>query len=403
MGGSIMTPAPAPLAVGLHTPEARRPEPLRPDQRMRVGIVGAGVISGQYLESLARLDDVRLVAVADLDEARARSAAEQYGRGARALTVDELMLADDVDTIINLTIPAAHLEVCMASIESGKHVYVEKPLALTVAHGRQLLDLASSHQLRIAGAPDTVLGTGLQTARAVIDGGHIGEPIAASASWSSPGHERWHPAPDFYYKAGGGPLFDMGPYYLTALTTLLGPVASVAATTGRSDRIRSIGTGPRTGEALTVEIDTHVTAVLEHESGAISTVVLSFEQWGSRQPRIEVHGTTGSVSVPDPNNFTGAVELLGSGREWREIPPLAGYVDAGRGYGVADLARAASRNEPHRSSAEMALHVLDIMESIGHAAANRATVQLTTTAQRPAPVPLTLLPAPRLETVYGRL
>ncbi|PPG42349.1 Gfo/Idh/MocA family protein [Pseudoclavibacter sp. RFBA6] len=370
---------------------------------MRVAIVGAGVISGQYLDSLARLDDVRLVAVADLDDERARTAAEQYGRGARALTVDELMRADDVDTIINLTIPAAHLDVCTAALESGKHVYVEKPLALTVADGRQLLDLASSRRLRIAGAPDTVLGTGLQTARAVIDGGHIGVPVAASASWSSPGHERWHPAPDFYYKTGGGPLFDMGPYYLTALATLLGPVRSVTATTGRSDRRRSIASGPRAGEPIAVEVDTHVTAVLEHEGGAVSTLLLSFEQWGSRQPRIEVHGTAGSVTVPDPNIFDGGVELLGTGREWRDVPALAGYAEAGRGYGVADLARAVAQNEAHRSSAEMALHVLDIMESIGLAAARRSAVSLSTTAQRPAPVPLTQLPAPRTEVVYGRL
>lgn len=373
---------------------ALRPSPLLPDERLRLGIVGAGVISGQYLESLARLGDVSLVAVADLDIARAELAAQKFGHGARALTVEELMAADDIDAVVNLTIPAAHLEVCTAALEAGKHVYVEKPLALTVADGNRLLELSTARGLRIAGAPDTVLGTGLQTARAIIDGGRIGIPVAANASWSSPGHERWHPAPDFYYKTGGGPLFDMGPYYLTALVTLLGPVRSVVATAGRSHRKRSIGTGNRAGESIAVEIDTHVTAVLEHDGGAISTVVLSFEQWGSRQPRIEVHGTEGSVSVPDPNHFDGTVELLDTSREWAEVPPLAGYVDASRGFGVADLARALAAEEPHRSSGEVALHVLDIMESIERAAALRAGVSLTTTMNRPAAVPLTLLSGP---------
>jgi predicted dehydrogenase len=358
---------------------------------MRVGMIGAGVISAQYLASLGRLADLELVAVADLDTERAARTAEEHG--ARALSVDGLLAADDVDVVLNLTVPAAHVQVCTAALEAGKHVYVEKPLALTVDDGRRLLLLGQERGLRIASAPDTVLGTGIQTARAVIDRGDIGTPIAATASWSSPGHERWHPAPDFYYKAGGGPLFDMGPYYLTALITLLGPVTRVSATAGRSDRVREIATGPRGGERIDVEIDTHVAAVLEHEGGAISSVLLSFEVWGSRLPRIEVFGTGGSVSVPDPNRFDGEVELLDTGQEWSRVGELAGYVGSGRGFGLADLARAVAAGEEHRSSGEVALHVVDIMESIVAAAREHRSVELSTTATRPAAVPLTDLTA----------
>lgn len=368
-----------------------QPSPLTGSDRMRVGMIGAGVISAQYLASLGRLADLELVAVADLDAERAARTAEEHG--ARALSVDGMLAADDVDVVLNLTVPAAHVEVCTAALEAGKHVYVEKPLALTVDDGRRLLLLGQERGLRIASAPDTVLGTGIQTARAVIDRGDIGTPIAATASWSSPGHERWHPAPDFYYKAGGGPLFDMGPYYLTALITLLGPVTRVSATTGRSDRVREIATGPRGGERIDVEIDTHVAAVLEHEGGAISSVLLSFEVWGSRLPRIEVFGTGGSVSVPDPNRFDGEVELLDTGQEWSRVGELAGYVGSGRGFGLADLARAVAAGEEHRSSGEVALHVVDIMESIVAAALEHRSVELRTTATRPAAVPLTDLTA----------
>jgi predicted dehydrogenase len=364
-----------------------KPAPLAPTDRLRVGLVGAGVISAQYLASIERLTDVDLVAVADLDSARAAQVADSTG--ARAMTVGELLSSDDVDVVLNLTIPAAHVEVCTDALLAGKHVYVEKPLALNVDEGKGLLRLAAERDLRLSGAPDTVLGTGIQTARAILDRGDIGTPIAATASWSSPGHERWHPAPDFYYQPGGGPLFDMGPYYLTALVTLLGPVTRVSATSIRSDRKREIGTGPRSGAPIDVAVDTHVTAVLEHAGGAVSTVLLSFEVWGSRLPHIEVFGSAGSLSVPDPNRFDGVVEVLDTSREWSPVADLAGYVGSGRGYGLADLARAKASGEPHRLSGDLALHVVDIMESIQTAGRAHRAVDLSTTATRPALVPLT--------------
>jgi predicted dehydrogenase len=307
----------------------------------------------------------------------------------RAGNVDDVLGADDIDVILNLTVPAAHVEISARALEAGKHVYVEKPFSLTVGEGQQLLDRAQEKGLRIGCAPDTVLGTGVQTARQLVDDGRIGTPIAASANWSSPGHERWHTAPEFYYQPGGGPLFDMGPYYIAALVTLLGPIERVTASARHSERDRTIATGPRAGTGITVEVDTHVTAIAEHATGAISTLMTSFEVWGSRLPRIEVYGTEGTVSVPDPNRFDGAVELLGTDRQWSVVPETAGYVGSARGFGLADMARAAASGTPHRASGLLGLHVVDVMAAITRAADRRGFVELSTALKRPAPFPHT--------------
>jgi len=351
---------------------------------MRIGIIGTGVISDQYLASLSRLPQLHLVAVADLNMAKATAVAAEHSVDAR--TVEDLLASPDIDAVLNLTIPAAHVAVSTAALRAGKHVYVEKPLALQLADGVELLELARSLGLRVGSAPDTVLGTGIQTARDLIDSGGIGVPIGASANWTAPGHELWHPAPEFYYQLGGGPLFDMGPYYLTSLVTLLGPVVTVSAGASRSERIRRIATGPRAQEEVPVNVDTHVAAVLHHAGGAISTVLVSFEVWGTRLPKIEVYGTQGTVAVPDPNIFDGAVEVLDTDRTWRPVADSAGYENAGRGFGLAEMALAVSENRAHRTSGELALHVLDIMESITLAAAAGETRQLTTTVERPAAV-----------------
>jgi predicted dehydrogenase len=355
-----------------------------PATPLRIGVIGTGVISDQYLAALARLPQLTLVAVSDLDLAKASAVAAVHSVDAR--TVDDLLASPDIDAVLNLTIPAAHVAVSTAALLAGKHVYVEKPLALDLADGIELLELARARGLRVGSAPDTVLGTGIQTARAVIDRGEIGVPIGASANWTAPGHELWHPAPDFYYQPGGGPLFDMGPYYLTALVTLLGPVITVSAGASRSERTRRIATGPRAQEEVAVNVDTHVAAVLHHAGGAISTVLVSFEVWGTRLPKIEVFGTQGTVAVPDPNIFNGAVEVLGTDRSWRPVPDSAGYENAGRGFGLAEMALALADNREHRTSGELALHVLDIMESITLAADEGQTRQLTTTVARPAAV-----------------
>jgi predicted dehydrogenase len=363
--------------------------PLSSAQRWRVGLIGAGVVSSQYLESLQRLNDLDLVAIADLDADKAAGVAATYG--VRAGSVDDVIGADDIDVVLNLTIPAAHVDVSTRAIEAGKHVYVEKPLSLTVAEGRRLLDLAQERGLRVGCAPDTVLGTGVQTARHLIDAGRIGTPIAATASWSSPGHELWHPAPEFYYQPGGGPLFDMGPYYISALVTLLGPIERVTASTRQSPRDRTIATGPRASTGIAVDVDTHVVAIAEHVTGAISTLMMSFEVWGSRLPRIEVYGTDGTVSVPDPNRFDGTVEILDTTRQWSIVPETAGYAGSARGFGLADMVRAAAVGMPHRASGILGLHVVDVMAAITQAAGQRGSVELDTTLERPLPVPFTVL------------
>ncbi|MGW6283093.1 Gfo/Idh/MocA family protein [Kribbella sp. NPDC055071] len=353
-----------------------------------VGIVGTGVISGTYLEHLAKLPGVDVVAVADLDVSRAQAIADQ-NPGIRALSPDELYAADDVDIVLNLTIPAAHAPVHQAAMEAGKHVYGEKPLAIDRAAAEPLLKYAAANDLRIGCAPDTVLGTGTQTARAVIDRGDIGVPHAATAFMVTPGHELWHPAPEFYYQPGGGPVLDMGPYYMTSLVTLLGPVRRVTARAGKSKAERQIHTGPRAGVTFPVEVPTHVTGVLEHESGALSTVLMSFDVWAGRLPRIEVHGTEGSLSVPDPNGFDGTVEIAtATNRDWTEVPVAGGYAGAGRGVGVADMARALRNGEPHRANGTLAFHVLDVMESFVDSAVQDQPLDIASTVERPAAVPL---------------
>jgi len=328
-----------------------------------------------------------VTAIADLDRDRATLAAKE-APGARALTPDELYTAQDVDLVLNLTIPAAHAEVAYTAIRAGKHVYGEKPLAATAAEAHALLEAADAAGVRIGCAPDTVLGTGVQTARAVLDAGEIGAPVAATAFMVTPGHERWHPEPEFYYRPGGGPLLDMGPYYLTALITLLGPVHRVVGMSATPRGTRTIGSGPRAGTEFAVEVATHVTGVLEHENGALSTLLMSFDVWAGVLPRIEVYGTGGSLSVPDPNGFDGEVRLFRAGaKEWEPVPECGGYPGASRGYGVADLARALADGGPHRADGRLAYHVLDVMESLLAAARSGESVRVTSTCERPAAVP----------------
>jgi predicted dehydrogenase len=354
---------------------------------LRIGIVGVGKISEQYLANLPSFPGLRLVAVADLDAARAaRIAAEQ---GVAALTVDELLVHTDVDAVLNLTIPSAHVEVGTRALEAGKHVFAEKPLGLTPAEASPMLELAESLGLRVGSAPDTVLGTGVQTARRALDDGVIGDPVAAQVFWAAPGHERWHPAPAFYYQEGGGPLLDMGPYYLTALVHFFGPVVRVTGLGTRSARTRTVGTGPLAGTPIPVAVDTHVSALLEHANGVTSTVTVSFEVWATRNPLFEVYGTAGTLAVPDPNMFSEPVEVATAERpEWSLVPPSAGWIDTGRGVGLADLASAIAEDRPHRASGRLALHVLDIMDAVLRSSEEKVTLTLSTTVERPAHVPL---------------
>ncbi|MFC8679302.1 Gfo/Idh/MocA family protein [Streptomyces griseorubiginosus] len=354
----------------------------------RIGVVGLGVISRAYLDTLVGRDAVRVTAVADLDASRSAAVAAELP-GVRALSVADLLNSPDVDTVLNLTVPAAHAEIALGAIGHGKNVYGEKPLAAELADAQAVLEAAAKASVRVGCAPDTVLGTGVQTARAAVEAGAIGRPLFASAVMITPGHERWHPQPDFYYAPGGGPLLDMGPYYLTSLVHLLGPVRAVIGASSRLRSERVIGSGPRAGERIPVEVDSHVSGVLEHEGGALTTLTTSFDGVGTTAAPIEVHGETGTLTVPDPNHFDGEVRLLElGGSERRTLPPSAGYVGGARGVGLLDFV-AADGGRPARASGELALHVLETMTALLRSSAEGRRIELSTSVQRPAPVPLT--------------
>ncbi|MCG5216373.1 Gfo/Idh/MocA family protein [Streptosporangium sp. KLBMP 9127] len=356
-------------------------------QPVNVGVVGCGAISAQYFQTIDRLPWLRLAAVADLDLDRAREAVRPYA-GVTVAGVAELLADPRVDVVLNLTVPAAHAEIALQAVAAGKDVYCEKPLAVTTADAERILVAAAAAQVRVGCAPDTVLGTGTQTARKAIDDGLIGRPVAATATMMTPGHERWHPNPDFYYVAGGGPLLDMGPYYITSLITLLGPVTTVIGAASRTRATRTIGSGPRRGEEIPVTVDTHVTGVLVHASGALSTLVMSFDAAATAAPPIEVHGEEGSLVVPNPNHFDGSVLVSKVGEEGRRtLPEAAGYVAAGRGVGLADFVSTPAGLEP-RTSGSLAFHVLDVMESLLASARTGTAVTIASTCERARPVAL---------------
>lgn len=357
-----------------------------------VGVVGLGVILDAYLATLADHPGVRIAAVADLDAARAEAVAARLP-GSRASTVDDLLAAEDVQTVLDLTTPGAHAEIALACARSGTNHYGEKPLAATLGDASAVVQAAARAGVGLGCAPDTVLGTGIQTARAVVDAGLIGRPTAAVATWVSAGHEAWHPHPDFYYLPGGGPLLDMGPYYLTSLVHLLGPVVAVTGSAGRLRDTRTIGSGPRTGEVIPVEVATHVAGTLEHAGGAISTITVSFDAPGTRARPIEVYGEEGTVSVPDPNTFGGDVELsTRGGKAWERVAPRAGFVDSSRGVGLLEMVGAAGLGAAPaeaRASGAVGLHVMEIMTGLLDSASSGRRTQISSSPARPDLLPLT--------------
>ncbi len=354
-----------------------------------IGIIGCGNISDIYLKAGEKFPILDLIACADLDEERAAAKAAQYG--IRAESVDGLLADPAIDIVVNLTIPAAHAAVDLAAIKAGKSVYGEKPLALRRDDGAAVLGQAAQAGVRVGSAPDTFLGAGLQTCRRLIDEGVIGEPVAATAFMVGHGHEHWHPNPEFYYKAGGGPLFDMGPYYLTALVALMGPVRRVSGATRISFPQRTISSQPFAGQVIDVEVPTHVSGLLDFANGAIGTVIMSFDVWSSTLPWLEIYGSEGTLRLPDPNTFGGPV-LYQRGRdaEWINVPLAFPYAENSRGLGVADMAHALRSGRPHRASGELAQHVLDIMQALGDASDGGRHVTLSTTCVRPAPLPADL-------------
>ena len=355
---------------------------------LRVGIVGIGNISGIYFQNLKAFDATTVVAVADLDRARAEKAAVEHGVP-NVATPEEIVSHPDVDLILNLTIPAAHGTVAIDAVSNGKHVYNEKPLSIDLDEARRLVNLAKARGVRVGCAPDTFLGQGIQTAIDALDAGAIGTPVAATAAMRSRGPEGWHPSPAFFFKPGGGPMLDMGPYYLTALAAMLGPARRTTGIVGRSYPTRTVGSGPLAGQSIDVETATHLAGVIEYASGPIVELTTSFDVshgWGNA---IVVYGSEGTMTVPDPNNFGGDVLVRGAkDEEWRTVEPKHAYGENSRGLGVLDIALAIRDGRPHRASGDLALHVLETMLSFGRSSDEGRHVALSTAPEKPAPMPV---------------
>lgn len=356
----------------------------------KIGIIGCGNISGIYFKAGKTFQILDIVACADLDLERAKAKAEEHGIP-DACTPEELLADPEIEIVVNLTIPNAHYSVCKAALEAGKHVHVEKPLSITREEGSELLEIARAKNLRVGCAPDTFLGAGLQTCRKLIDDGWIGQPLAASAFMLSAGPEKWHPDPEFFYQPGAGPLFDMGPYYLTALVNLLGPIGRVSGSAQAVRPERVIMSQPKFGTALKVNTPSHVAGVLDFEGGVVGTLITSFDAWYHGLPPIEIYGTQGTLSVPDPNSFGGPVKVRRAGAEgWSEVPLTHNYATNSRGLGLADMAYAIQSGRAHRASGDLAYHVLDAMQSILESSTEEKHIHLSSQCDRPAPLPLGL-------------
>jgi len=352
----------------------------------RIGIAGIGNISKIYLDNLSGMfaKRVKLTAAADIAFERAEKAAADYGIKAFR-TLDEMLNSGDVDIVLNITPPKVHYEAALAAVNAGKHVYNEKPLCTKREEAAQLLKTAAERGVRVGGAPDTFLGAGLQTCRKLIDDGWIGTPVAANAVLMSRGPEHWHPSPEFFYKDGGGPMFDMGPYYITALVSLLGPVAKVCGSARITSPTRTITNQIDYGKIINVEIPTHIAGVLDFASGPVATLTTSFDIYNHDLPCIEIFGTEGTLKVPDPNTFGGPIFVRRFREtEWSQIPLLKSHAENSRGLGITDMAEAIEEGCPHRASSELAFHVLDIMHGIHDASASGKYYKLKSKCKQPA-------------------
>ncbi len=342
-----------------------------------IAIIGCGNISPIYLKN-SKVFGYNVAAVSDVFMEAAHKRSAEYGVPAH--TVAEVLADPAIEAVLNLTIPAAHGDVALQVLRAGKHVYNEKPLAITREQAAEMLREADARKLRVGCAPDTFLGAGFQTCRQLIDEGKIGRPVAATAFMMSHGPEKWHPNPDFFYQPGAGPLFDMGPYYLTALISLLGPIARVSSSAQISFAEREIGSEPQRGKTIKVNTPTHVSATLDFENGAVATLVTTFDVWASKLPRIEIYGSEGSLNCPDPNTFGGPVLLKRhDDPDWCEMPLTAPNHENSRGIGFFDMLRGG-----HRANGAMANHVLDAMHAILESSAQGRHIKLTSSCVQPA-------------------
>lgn len=358
--------------------------------KLGVGIIGCGNISTAYLTLAPLFKSIEIKAVADINAEAAKANAEEFG--VRAETVDGLLAAEDVDIVVNLTIPAAHFDVSSKVLEAGRHVYSEKPFVLTLEEGAELKRLAERKGLRVGSAPDTFLGGAHQQARAMIDDGTLGQVTSGTAFVMSHGMEHWHPNPDFFFLPGAGPVLDIGPYYVTNLVQLLGPVSRVAALSATPSKTRTILSEPRRGEEIPVETPTTIHGLLHFASGAVITMCTSWDVWGHGHTPMELYGSEASLDVPDPNFFAGDLMLTRANEEAEIVAPWdhpfgvpnqderANY----RTSGLADMAQAIIEGRPHRCSMELALHAVEVMTGLLKSGERGEFVSMSTTCERPA-------------------
>jgi predicted dehydrogenase len=354
---------------------------------VKVGVIGCGVISRAYAENARAFDSFELVACADLDPAQAIALAKTSGL--RTATVEDLIADDDVELVLNLTPAPVHAAVTSEALAAGKHVYTEKPIAIEVGDALAVLVQAERQSLRIGCAPDIFLGAAYQAGRSIIDSGGIGEPISVSAAMLAGGQETWHPNPDIFYVDGAGPLFDMGPYYLTAIAALLGPIVRVAGFATTGERVRTIEIGPRTGERFIPSTPTHTTTSMELESGALANLVASFETRGQYVCDLVIHGTDGVLMLPDPNAFEGSVRLKRGRGGWEDVPYASrGPLDA-RGIGLHDMVEAIREERPHRASGLLGAHVVEVVRGILRSAGEGRAVEIESRVTHPPAMPST--------------
>lgn len=351
-----------------------------------IGIIGCGTISPAYLKAARSFPILDIRGLADVNPEAASARAAEFGL--KAMSVEALLADPAIEIVVNLTIPKVHVAVGLQVLSAGKHVHSEKPLGITTAEARRLLAEAEARGLRVGCAPDTFLGGAHQTSRRLVDSGAIGIPVGGTAFFMCPGHERWHPAPAFYYLEGGGPMLDMGPYYVTDLVNLLGPVARVAGMTTMTRATRTITSAPLAGSTIPVEVPTHVAGTLHFASGAVVSMAMSFDVPKHRHLPLELYGTEGALIIPDPNFFGGQIEHAALGGEWEAVPTDHAYADSNyRILGVADMAHALRENRPHRASGALAYHVLEVMEAFRRSSDSGTFITIESQPARPEPMP----------------
>jgi len=353
--------------------------------KTKIGIVGCGAISGIYLKNLSEMFCNTVVhGVCDLIDERAEKAKNDWNIPRKYKDMHEMFADPEIEIVLNLTRPYEHYDVNMAAIAAGKHVYAEKPLGATLEEGIKTREAARIRNVYLGGAPDTFLGAGIQTCRKLIDDGFIGRPVAATAFMLCRGHETWHPDPEFYYKHGGGPMMDMGPYYITALVNLLGAIKTVTGITGKAFDKRTITSQPHNGTVVTVDVPTHIAGQMEFASGAIGTIITSFDVYKHNLPIIEIYGTEGTLSVPDPNTFGGPIKLYRHEQgEFKEMPLMYDFSENSRGLGVSDMAEAIKAGRKMRADSDLTLHVLEVMCGFNSSNESGSHIKTESQAERP--------------------